>query len=177
MHMPKLNNEFILEPLSWENLDETIAMANAIFPYNRSATRGPEYSYRMHLKDPAYRGEARYRRIGYSEFYLVRESHTGQPAGVIGYLVYYGKQGWPTAWLRWFGVSPDFRGRGLGTLTLKWVEKRLLKKGFTSIKLFGSSRRCERSAQAMYESRGYRVFRTNYTRDAPRRVFIRRKML
>lgn len=177
LHMPKLNNEFFLEPLSWENLNEAVVAAKILFPYYRSTSTNPESWLRMHLKDSGYRGCASQRRVKNTQYFLLKDSVRGRLAGIIGYSMRYGSKHSETVWLDWFGICPKFQGRGLGTLLLRWVQRLWLRKGFVRAKLFTSSRKVAAIAQNLYDSQGFIVTRTYVARDRPYRLFLRKKML
>lgn len=175
--MKKIGRSFAIRKLTQDYLDECIAFANKLFPYHRSKTRGPESSYRTHLRDPNYAGYAHVRNIKQSEYFVLIDRATKSIVGVIGYFCKYGVREQDAAWIDWFGISADYQSQGLGSRLFRFIIHKLAKQGVRCIKLLTSSRKAEARAQQFYESFGFLVTRTYHKRDKPYQLFLRKKFI
>ncbi len=80
----------------------------------------------------------------------------GAVLGVTG--LYEDEDDAPAAeWLGWFCVSPQARGRGIGAALLDFSIAEARRTGKPFLRLYTSNDEAERSAQALYESRGLRI--------------------
>ncbi len=63
------------------------------------------------------------------------------------------------AWLSWFCVAPEARGKGLGKILLNYTISHAMKRGYSYLRLYTSTDPNEAAAQILYEKYGFRVVR------------------
>ncbi|MBI2068852.1 MAG: GNAT family N-acetyltransferase [Candidatus Yanofskybacteria bacterium] len=147
------------EPLSERNIEEATELAHSVFPEDAKKERKPGDAYRASLEPRKYLDF--YKQEGYNllllEYYIAREP-SDKIAGVTGF---YQRDIDPKdiAWLGWYCVDPQFRGKGYGREILEWTIDKAKEKGFTVLKLWTTTDPNEAAAQILYEKLGFTVVR------------------
>lgn len=83
------------------------------------------------------------------EYYILW--HEDACVGVSG--IYFRKEEPDGAWLGWFGILPEYRRRGLGSMALKQFEDEAAKRGFGYVRLYIDADDAE--AIGFYVANGY----------------------
>ena len=84
------------------------------------------------------------------KFWLIKKD--GQYIGTAG--IYYLPEDKESAWLGWFGVLPEFRRQGIGSIAIKHFEKVARERGFRYTRLY-TNRDDNETAKSFYRSHGY----------------------
>ncbi len=143
--------DLVFEPLSQENIKEALALISAVFPTHAEEVRvayeralDPEKAY---LED---------RRL--FEYFVVRDTESKKVIGVTGL---YNRKEYPEdeAWLGWFCVDSNVRGKGIGRKTLEWTMNRARELEYKKFKLYTSTDPNESAAQGLYESVGLKIYK------------------
>lgn len=147
-----------LRPLSRAALAEAITLANRIFPDDIDSAEAPAAVYTASLEPDAYREEIKAASIRTLSYWVLPD-YTGTLVGFTGLYTRLGDD--PTvAWLGWFGVAPEARGRGLGRAILESTIAIAVARGFTALRLYTTDSPNEAVAQKLYEKLGFKVTRT-----------------
>jgi GNAT superfamily N-acetyltransferase len=80
-------------------------------------------------------------------------NHQGEIVGVTG--LYYDLRDKNIAWLGWFGVHPQHRRHGLGSMLLEFAISEAEKRGFSVLKLYSSFDKNETAAHLLYKKYGF----------------------
>ncbi len=146
----------IVEPLSQENLADTIKLVRKVFTVEASMTNSPEKALRVSL-DPGGNNEL-LQELGVRKlaYYVALNEATKQVMGVIGQ---YEEDRDPpdTVWVGWFCVDPEFRGQNLGEALLTWNMQNAQEKGYTTMKLYTTDLPSMGAAQGLYNRLGFEV--------------------
>ncbi len=143
-----------IKPLTHTTLATTIELACSIFPHD-----DPEkiaLSLTSNLVPETF--EQRMAKYGAAnvKFWVALENKK-----VVGFVGYYVLQTdfHEAAWLSWYGVAPNARGRGLGLRLLEMVIREVKALGKTYLRLYTSAEFVEeKRAQEIYKKRGFVTF-------------------
>lgn len=106
------------------NIDLAVKIQNIIFP-----TEDASRQYHLSLT-----GDDMFPVL---EYYLVYDGDINNEENIIGVTGLYTYKGYPTdAWLAYYGVLPEKRGKGYGYVMLKDFENEARKRGFEHIRLY-----------------------------------------
>jgi GNAT superfamily N-acetyltransferase len=146
-------------PLSQENLEETIAMINAVFPDDLHSANPPELGLRKSLSlwvnETSWHSITKGRDLARFDYWVVLDEITQKVIGLTG--LYAFKDAVNEAWLGWFGVAEIARGKGLGKKLLEWTMNKAREEGYTVFKLYTTTDPNEAAAQKLYENLGLKV--------------------
>lgn len=111
-------------PLTIENLDEAIRLQALIFPHEKDAD---------FLRSSCLNDQKEIQNLfNFSELWLIKQKDI--PVGLTG-LHSYTK--YPQdVWMNWFGILPEYRGKGIGRQALEWTIAQAKKKGFPHVYLY-----------------------------------------
>ncbi len=143
-----------IRPLSRADLAPAVALVNRVFehPVWDTPVIALRASLHPRLLAPvlAIRGVSRYRcwvaEVG------------GEVVGVTG-IYDQRRDRHEAAWLGWFCVTPEIRGKGLGDALIETACRAARDDGKRYLRLYTSTHPIEREAQAFYASRGFRETR------------------
>jgi GNAT superfamily N-acetyltransferase len=62
-----------------------------------------------------------------------------------------------TYWLGWYCVDPEFRGKGIGSKLLDFTIRKAGERGKKILRLYTSTSPQEKTAQLIYDSRGFEI--------------------
>ena len=125
----------VFERITYDNLELACKIQNTIFPEED----GRQNFIEQINKDP-YRKEQ-----DYSIVYINEE-----PVGITGIYSYHEYP--ESAWLGWFGILNEYRGKGYGRLALETTIEKAKEKGYTKFRLYTDE--FATSAHKLYESCG-----------------------
>ena len=128
-------------PLSKKHLDEAIALSEAIFPYMED-----QKIARINLV------ESLSQKSSGKKYWLAKDSD-GRIIGLTG--LYLDQSDKSIVWLGWFGVQPEHRRKGIGSLLLEYAIKESKTRGFKILKIYTSTDESETAAHQLYESYGF----------------------
>jgi GNAT superfamily N-acetyltransferase len=138
------------EPLSGENLEEGIKLLYEIFPDDAQKA---ELAYRASI-DPK-SSYWKTRRI--LDYYLVMDKEVEKIVAITGFYQL-DSHSEEEIWLGWYGVSVEFRGRGIGRNVLEWTINKAKGLGFKKFRLWTTDSPEEAIAQKLYESLGIKIY-------------------
>ena len=143
-----------LEKITAHNLEQAIEIGKIIFPVDSEKIQCPEMVYRWSAstEDGLIEAETGGKNL---EYYLAyNEAHT-----VVGVTGLYQEPDDPDSlrWLGWFGVVPEYRGRGYGRRILEATESLCLRMKVTTLKLWTTEDDEEAAAQILFEKKDYRI--------------------
>ena len=126
-------------PLSKKHLDEAISLAETNFPYKED-----QRIARINLVESLSQKNS-------GKKYWVAKNTDGRILGLTGLYLDEGEKG--IVWLGWFGVHPNYRRKGIGSLLLEYAIKESKARGFKILKIYTST--YETVAHKLYESYGF----------------------
>ncbi len=174
----KLLAGFVLKPLTTRNKKAGLAVLNKLFPTYRDPQSGPEKWYDLALNKNTPENKAWYAKDkAYAlHFFLVYDSRKNKIIGGTG--VYFVKKSKKKeAWLRWYGILPKYRGRGLGKALLIWSEQYAKRRHVSELHVCTSTLKSERGAQIVYRKRGFAIVRKIRYKNYWFTTIFRRKLL
>jgi GNAT superfamily N-acetyltransferase len=136
-----INTDYRIIPLSKELLNNAIALIEAVFPY-KPDQKTAKWSFRGSLTQAN----------SDQQYWLAANPH-GEIVGVTG--LYHDYKDKSVAWLGWFGVHPQHRRHGLGSMLLEFSVSEASKRGFSVLKLYSSFDENERAAHCLYTKYGF----------------------
>lgn len=127
-----------------------------IFP-NVHDQKNIEEAYRMSLEPERFDDEFKKQGIRSLKYWVATKSKKSPDiAGVTGLETMIEDEP-EVAWLGWFGVAPEFRGKGFGRSLLKKTISKARMIGFDRLRLWTTTAPEEIAAQDMYEDFGFRL--------------------
>ncbi len=147
------------EPLTRENISQALELASAVFPHNKEAVKSA-------YKDSLNSASERMKQRRMLEYFAVTDRHTGKIVAITG-LYNQTQQPPEEAWLGWFCVDINERGRGIGRKTLEWTIDRARTKGYRLFRLYTSTDPNEAEAQHLYESMGLKIYKRERSEEFP----------
>lgn len=157
--MKTVYSDYRIIPLSKELLNDAIALIEAVFPY-KPDQKTAKRSFRDSLTQPN----------SDQQYWLAANPH-GEIVGVTG--LYHDYKDKSVAWLGWFGVHPQHRRHGLGSMLLEFSVSEAAKRGFSVLKLYSSFDENERAAHCLYRKYGFIKTSTDEKAD---KVFFLKKV-
>lgn len=142
-----------LEKLNNNNLEEMCRIGDETFPYE---IEKPSYFFRKSLKENLLLIKSEGQTCDYAQYYAIMLDNK-----VIGTSGLYHLKGEPktTAWLGWFCLDPNYRGKGYATIALQKTFDIAKIEGKTKMKLYTSNRPNEEAAQYLYEKMGLKIYK------------------
>ena len=132
-----------LEKVNPDNLALALATAKAVFPYElRDGKMSMEEAY----------VEAIGKDWPHFAYYIAKDE--GRIIGITGH--YPPEDDSKEIWLGWFGVLPDARGHGWGTMILHETCRIVASLGATEMHIYSGDRPEERKAHALYIRNGFK---------------------
>jgi GNAT superfamily N-acetyltransferase len=143
-------------PLSYENLEEAIALVREVFPDDFDTEDSPEEAYRASLDREKYKSFIDRHHLDLLQYLLVVEQSTGKAVGVTEwYTVDTDPKG--MIWLGWYCVDQTHRGKGFGRAILEWTVATVKDMGYTTMRLYTTTDPNEADAQILYEKMGFKL--------------------
>lgn len=121
-----------LAALTPENLDEALSLAGVIFPNIGSTEEPPNIVFPASLDPEGHREQLDKFSIDKLNYWLAQEN--GKAVGITGL---YSRTEDPkdTAWVGWYGVTPEARGRGVGSKVFTETIEKARAQGVKELKL------------------------------------------
>lgn len=163
-----------IEPLSQENFDEAVKLANSVFSYKKSL---PENAFIASINEEKFKELKKTGEIfGKNLEYFVVKNEGGKIIGTTGF---YNKDDDDSdvIWLGWYCVNPAFRGQGFGQEILDWTIEEARRRGKKYLRLYTSTRPEEKAANLMYEKNGFKISADKTEPDGDYEIFFRKKIL
>lgn len=139
--MKNHSNDYRIIPLSNEILNDAVSLIEAVFPY-RPDQKNARWSFTDSLLHPTS-----------DKQYWLAVNHQGAIVGITGLYEDYKDNN--VVWLGWFGVHPQHRRHGLGSMLLEFAISEAIKRGFSVLKLYSSFDENERAAHHLYRKYGF----------------------
>lgn len=162
-------------PLSKDNLEETIRLAHKVFPLDAVGENPPEKGFRKSLlpeEDWGYWKENKLARLNY---WVLLDDSSDKIIGVTGLYAFSDPKN--EAWLAWFCLDSDARGRGLGRQLLEWTMTKAKEEGYSVFRLYTSTDPNEAAAQKLYKSVGLKVTEEKEDPDSEYKILYRQRNL
>lgn len=148
----------IYELISKENIDKAIALVYSVFPYEFGTDDSPEEAYRTSLDKIKHKDFIERHNLKDLDYFIVKDFNTEKIVGVTGwYTENIDLEN--TAWLGWYCVDKNERGKGYGKEILNWTVDQVKQRGFKVFKLYTSNDDNEKVAQKLYESMGFKIIK------------------
>jgi len=147
-------------PLTQEQLAKAISLLEKIFSY-KPDQKLLKYSLTDSLSKKAY-----------GQTYWIAVDEVNSVIGITG--LYDDTIDKKLSWLGWFGVQPDHRQRGVGSILLQYAIDKAKQRGSARLKLYTSSDPNERAAHHLYRKFGFE--QTGIDRKADK-VYFEKKLL
>lgn len=163
-----------VEPLSRENFDEAVRLANSVFNYEKSL---PENAFMASIDDEKFKELKKTGAVfGKNLEYFVVKNNDGKIIGTTGL---YNKEddAEDVIWLGWYCVDPNFRGQGYGQEILDLTISEARRRGKKYFRLYTSTRPEEKSANLMYEKNGFKLSNDETEPDGDYEIVFREKTL
>lgn len=154
--------EVSFEPLSTATLDEVVACAKKVFPWDRQEI---ERHYRYSLEPDKYKAELAAENIESLSYWSVTRGKK-----IIGLTGLYREIDDPEGRVSigWFGIDPDERSGGMGraaVATLLWTVQKAREEGYTKLHFWGTDVPGEGASQTIYDRLGFFVTGTEAKPD------------
>lgn len=145
-------NDVIIEPLSAETVDDACKLATSLF---EDEVQSPEIEIRRSLDEKSYVDTFTGHTVSNIDYWVV----VHKIDGVIGFVGLYENDtdANEAAWIGWFGVHPDFRGKGIGTQLLDYVIAKAKEKNKKCLRVYTSTYFAEEKALRMYKNQGFQI--------------------
>jgi GNAT superfamily N-acetyltransferase len=146
-----------ITPLTQEQLANAISLLEKIFSY-----KPDQRLFKYSLTDSLSKRES-------GQIYWIAVDKSNRVIGITG--LYDDAKDKKASWLGWFGVHPNYRQYGTGSLLLQYAINQALQKGSTRLKLYTSSDPNELAAHKLYKKFGFR--QTKFDRIADKIYFMK----
>ncbi len=137
------------ELLSKDNYEESLDVLNKIFPDDVEIARR-HYDEFLDKNNPAWRDER------FWQYYVVKGDDKKIIALTGLYNSYKHEPG--DIWLGWYGVLPDYRGKGVGREVLKLTMEKAREMGYKKFKLWTTTDTGEENAQRLYDDMNIKIY-------------------
>lgn len=165
-----------LRPLSVEVLSNATAVAQRIFIEPKdSAAIAREYEMSVHPGE--YSDEIEKSGFKSLKYWFVNQAK--KPKKIVGITGLETRIEDPDdiAWLGWFGVVPEVRGKGFGRAILKKTISKARSIGFDRLRLWTTTSSSEVAAQDMYEDFNFHLIGQEDIPNSEQQVLFREKIL
>jgi GNAT superfamily N-acetyltransferase len=160
MLTPPASSTFHIVPLSAQTLGPSVALLRQVFP-RQGLMHNARMALGLSLQPDAWWARAAFRLVGVRRprYWVAVERETGRVVGVTG--CYECREDWQEAlWGGWTCVAPEYRGRHVGRALFNFIFSMAQAEGKQYIRAYTSDAPAERVAQAIYDSYGGGVVRS-----------------
>lgn len=164
-----------LKPLTEEKLEEAIALANTIFPHGVDSSEGAMIAYPASLNPEKYRDQLNSMGVSSLNYWLAFNKQN-EVIGITG-LYHQIDDADDIAWVGWYGVKPEERGKGIGRNILEQTIAKAQATGCKALRLYTSTVPNEATAQLLYEKLGFKIFKTEDVPGEEYKLLFREKKL
>ena len=168
-----------IAPLTKENLKAAIEMAHGVFPLDAKGKNPPEKGFRKSLSldddEKSWYGITKGRELSRLTYWVLLDDDTDIVVGVTG--LYTFSDAPDEAWLGWFCIDPEARGKGFGRKLLEWTMSKAKEEGYSIFRLYTSTDPNESLAQKLYESLGLYVTEEEDDSDSQYKIMYRQATL
>jgi ribosomal protein S18 acetylase RimI-like enzyme/pimeloyl-ACP methyl ester carboxylesterase len=146
-----------IEKLTKDSLGKAGELADSVFP---TAKVPPSMGLKASLDDTVLQdlNDNHAGKFNWLKYWVAVDDKTQKIIGVIG--VY---EEWEDSeeacWLGWYGVDPEYRGKGIGSQLLDFAITKARNRNKQYLRLYTSTEENEKAAQSIYEKYGFRVMR------------------
>jgi len=142
-------------PLSTENIKEVTALVYSVFPSDFENQEGPR-SYKISLDRNGHEDYIEEHHLDILKYFVVKNSPSEKIIGATGWYTL-STDSKDIAWLGWYCLDPNERGKGFGREILEWTINQVKEKGYKIMKLYTSTDPNEATAQVLYEKMGFKI--------------------
>ncbi|MFB2969912.1 GNAT family N-acetyltransferase [Aerosakkonema sp. BLCC-F183] len=146
----------LIQPLSYQTLEQAIALVDKVFPYQRqSRYENASFAFRASLEknNPSYSSLLYQMQITEANYWVTIDESSGKVVGTTG-LYSYTKDESEAYWLGYTCVDPYFRGQGIGGMLVDFAIEKAPSSGKKILRLYTSNYPDQAVAQILYEKRG-----------------------
>jgi GNAT superfamily N-acetyltransferase len=144
------------EPLSYERLEEALALVSKIFPeYLGDIREAYEVSLKKDKTDPYWITD----RI--LDYWVVIDNETEKIVATTGFYQLT-EHSVDEIWMGWYGVDPEERGNGLGRKVLEWTVAEARRRGYECFRLWTTDDAGEVAANKLYDSVGLNIYKKEF---------------
>lgn len=151
----------IIEPLSYETLDQAINLVDRIFPFQiNSQIENASMVFRASLeKNNSFnRNLLEKMQITDANYWVAIDNNSKKVVGTTGLYSYQEDEN-QAYWLGYTCVDPDFRGQGIGSKLVDFAITKARQSDKQFLRLYTSTYPDQAVAQILYEKRGFRITR------------------
>lgn len=134
-----------------ENIDEALSVVKNIFPSD-------EEHFTRHYNEYVSKDISYWKYVRCWKYFCVKDDNN-RIVAVTGIYNESDKHPDDEIWLGWFGVSPEFRGKGIGREVLVWTMNLAKDLGYKKFKLWTTTDNDEKEAQKLYEKLNLMVYK------------------
>jgi GNAT superfamily N-acetyltransferase len=134
-------NNYKIVPLSKELIDDAMLLMELVFPFKQDQ-KDAKWSFGDSLS-----------RLNSNKQYWLAVNSEDKVAGITG--LYNDNKDNNIVWLGWFGVHPQHRRHGLGSMLLSFAISKAKERGFSTLKLYSSFDENERASHILYRKYGF----------------------
>lgn len=145
-----------ISPLSEETLEEAIALVVDVFDEAPGGLDDPRKWLPASLHPEKYPQYFEHDQVMVPRYWVAQEPMSRKVIGVSG-LFSMSHDAEEAAWLAWYCVHPDFRGKKVGSRLLDLSIEEARKLGKKYLRLYTSNSPIEKTAQDVYEKRGLKL--------------------
>lgn len=145
----------IIKSLSQENIDEVVEIANKSFPGEIESEVSPRLSCLASLYPGKHQDHWKKFRLNRLEYFVAFDEVTNKVVGASG--LYEKNTDLGKAWLSWFFIDPEQRGKGFGEELLRWTIDKARSHNYKALRLYTSTDPEESMAQNLYEKVGLKI--------------------
>lgn len=161
-------------PLSVQYLDQAIELCNKVFPQDAAGDNPPELGFRESLFKEEYRWAWEKYCIARVEYYILL-SELGNVIGTTG--IYQNTIEPESAWVGWFCIDPQKRGKGYGQKLLTYTIEKAKEHRYKYLKLYTDVNESP-EAQQLYKKFGFEFEKTSDDHtDASTQIIFLKKVL
>ncbi len=146
----------LIQPLSATTLEKAIILGNRAFPDDVGMEISPRISLSASLYPEKYQEHWKTLSLATKLEYFVGLDETDNT--VIGISGLYAKLLDPgVAWLGFYCIAHEYRGKGLGEQLLRWTVNKARTDGYKALRLYTTTSPHEAVAQKLYEKLGFKI--------------------
>lgn len=133
-----------------DNLKEVLAVVSKIFPEDKD-------DFVKHYNQYVKKDISDWKDVRYWKYFYVRNDK-GEVVAITGLYNESDKHSEDEVWLGWYGVAPEYRGRGIGTEVLMWTVQKAKELEYKKFRLWTTTDNGEKEAQKLYEKVGLKIY-------------------
>ncbi|MFB2838215.1 GNAT family N-acetyltransferase [Floridanema evergladense] len=148
-----------IKPLSYQTLEEAIALVDKIFPYQKDSmyeNARIAFSASLEKNNPLSKSLLEQMQIMEANYWVSIDENLGKVIGTTG-LYTYAEDEAEAYWLGYTCVDPDFRGQRIGAKLVDFAIEKAREAGKKFLRLYTSTFPDQAVAQILYEKRGLRI--------------------